>query len=499
QIDAQTVCLATGTQVNSLGRVGLSLTETYFRDRAIYWQGIYELTDQIKLTGGIRYTWDTMRSGFQVINLRYYNSTSSVVTNNGFGTINNVFSTGFNGRTLLVPTMANPAFSQGAGFCNNNVAFGYPANIQSSAIPAYDSGSAANAYFPAQDAQTKCRESHTVKTSAPTWLLGLDYKPSNDILLYGKYSRGYRQGGVIAFALDQVQDYDKEKVDTFEIGAKTSWQGSMPGYFNIAAFHNNFSNQQLQIGISCNPVANCPQTTAVLNVGKSRLQGLEIEAGISPFEGFRLEASYAYLKTRIIDLIDPTSFVLARNATLLGLDVRPLPIGSVIPNAQPHKLVLSASYRLPLDASIGKITFGATGVYSSAYRAVADPGAIQPGSCVNLGVAIPGAPATGPLTSRFVPATFGTNTNSVACSAVKPDVYASSYGVLPSSKVLNININWENVGGLPVDAAFFMTNVTKERTYLHANVQTSNTGGFLSDIIGEPQMFGFRLKMKFGS
>jgi outer membrane receptor protein involved in Fe transport len=47
-------------------------------------------------------------------------------------------------------------------------------------------GSASNAYFPASDALNHCGESHTVKTSAPTWLLGLDYKPTDDILVYAK-------------------------------------------------------------------------------------------------------------------------------------------------------------------------------------------------------------------------------------------------------------------------------------------------------------------------
>ena len=467
QIDAKTICLATGTQQHSLGRVGLSLTENYFRGRAVYWQGIYELTDQIKLTGGFRYTWDTMRSDFQLINLRYYTNTVN---------------SGFNGRTLAIPgfnTTLPGGLNQGVGFCVNNVRFGYPTVDTTT--------NTSTGYFPAANAASQCNESHTVKTSAPTWLLGLDFKPTDNVLLYGKYSRGYRQGGVASFGLDQVQDYDKEKVDTFEIGAKTSWRGAAPGYFNISAFHNNFSDQQLQIGIQCNPTANCPQTTAILNVGKSRLQGLEIEAGINPFEGFKLEASYAYLKTKIIALTDPTTYIVARNNTLAGLDLRPLPIGSAIPNAQPHKLILSASYSPPLDDSIGKITFGATWVYSSAYRAVADPGVLRVGSCINI---------TQPAGSNAANVT--TNTNLLSCAAQKPDAYASSYGVLPSSKVLNLNINWDNIGGAPVDAALFVTNVTKQRTYLHANVQAGNTGGFLSNIIGEPRMFGFRLKYRFG-
>jgi iron complex outermembrane receptor protein len=269
-----------------------------------------------------------------------------------------------------------------------------------------------------------------------------------------------------------MQDYKKEKVDTFEIGAKTSWRGSMPGYFNISAFTNNFSDQQLQIGVQCNPSSVCPQTTVLLNTGKSRLQGFEIEAGISPFEGFRLQASYAYLKTKLIDVVDVAALVQSRNPTLVGLDLRPLPVGSVIPNAVPHKLVLSGTYTLPLPESVGKLSVGATWVYTSAYRAVSDPPV--------LATPCPGV-------------TANTNINLFNCSAAVPAQFApQGYG----SKVLNLNVNWEKVGGLPVDAAFFVTNVTNEHVFLHANVQVGS--GFLSNIIGEPRMFGFRLKYSFG-
>lgn len=461
--DANQVCMATGTQQFALGRTGFSLTENYFRGRALYWQGIYSLTDQLKVTAGIRYTWDTMISNFQVINLRYYTNTVN---------------SGFNGRTLAIPgtntTLAGLA--NGVGFCNNNVQFGYPANIQ-------DGSNVANpgrGFFAAADAINQCKERHEVKTSAPTWLLGLDYKPSDDVLLYAKYSRGYRQGGVASFGLDQLQDYGKEKVDTFEVGAKASWRGTMPGYFNVSAFHNNFSDQQLQIGVQCNPTANCPQTTVILNTGKSRLSGFEIEAGIEPFEGFKLQASYAYLSTKLVDVVDVTSFVLARNNTLAGLDLRPVPVGSPIPNAVPHKLVLNGTYTLPLDQSLGKLSIGATLVYQSKYRAVSDPPVL-----VNCAVSPTGAAQT-----------VNTNINLFNCGAASPPQFASEYGILPSSKVVNLNINWEKVGGSPVDAAFFVTNLTKERTLLHANVQVGS--GFLSNIIGEPRMWGFRLRYSFG-
>ncbi len=455
QVDAATQCLigVTPTFPTSLGRFGYSSTRTNFRDKALYFQGIYSLTDQLKLTAGIRYTWDTMQSLFNVTQLRYLS---------GPALVNN---TAYNGRPISVPTLANPTFANGSGFCANDVAFGTP-------------GSAGNPYFAAQDVANRCLQNITKKSSAPTWLLGIDYKPTDDILLYAKYSRGYRQGGVIPFGLDQVQTYDKEKVDTYEIGAKTSWRGSIPGYLNASAYLNNFRDQQLQIGIQCNPSTVCPQTTAVINAGKSRMSGFEIEAGVSPFKGFKLEASYAYLNTKLLEITDVAAFVLARNPlfTAPPADIRPLPIGTPIPNAQPHKLVLSASYTLPLDESLGKITVGGTFVYSSKYRTVTDPAVLDKSTC------LAGLTVNSP--------------NTLACNAAKPVTYATEFGVLPGSKVFNLNVNWENMAGLPVDAAFFVTNVTNEKTYLHVNVQA--TAGFNSHIIGEPRMWGFRLKYRFG-
>jgi iron complex outermembrane receptor protein len=461
QVDPTTQCLL-GQTGSSLGRIGYSSTETKFTGRALYFQGIYELTDQLKITGGIRYTWDSMESTFNVTNLRYFNSITTAQTFNSASPNN-----------ITVPGILNPdgRFAGGAGWCVNNVAFGNPSLA-----------SATNPFFAAAEAPNRCLETQKVSTQAPTWLLGLDYKVLDDVLLYAKWSRGYRQGGVTPFGLDGAQIYDKELVDTYEIGAKASWRGAVPGFFNVSGFYNNFRNQQLQIGIQCNPSSSCPQTTAILNVGKSVLQGVEIEAGIQPFEGFKLQASYAYLNTKLKSIADVNAFVLARNPLFTSppADLRPIPVGAPIPNAQPHKLVISASYDLPLPESIGKITLGGTMVYSSSYRTVSDPPKLA--SCL--------------LSATGAAQTVNTNGNAFSCSAATPITYGSDFGILPSYTMFNLNVNWANVGGLPVDAAFFMTNVTNEKTFLHVNVQSSS--GYLTHIIGEPKMYGVRLKYRFG-
>jgi outer membrane receptor protein involved in Fe transport len=146
-------------------------------------------------------------------------------------------------------------------------------------------------------------------SAKPTWLVGLDYKPNDDMLLYAKYSRGYRQGAVNVSSYG-LETWGPEQVDTYEIGAKASFDGPVRGNFNIAAFYNDFSNQQLQVGTkSCeaadlltNPVQ-CPFAAApaagIANTGKSVIKGVEIDARLSPVEGLTFDFGYAYLRQQV--------------------------------------------------------------------------------------------------------------------------------------------------------------------------------------------------------
>ena len=71
-------CLGfSGGGANSLGRLSYSTTKNYFDGRAIYFQSSYNPTEKLKFTGGIRYTWDTMRSQFQVIDIRLANTVNA--------------------------------------------------------------------------------------------------------------------------------------------------------------------------------------------------------------------------------------------------------------------------------------------------------------------------------------------------------------------------------------------------------------------------------------
>jgi iron complex outermembrane receptor protein len=61
-----------------------------------------------------------------------------------------------------------------------------------------------------------------------TGVLGVDWTPDTDTLIYGKYNRGYKPGGLgcaATFCTQVATPYtDKELVDAFELGFKRDWR-----------------------------------------------------------------------------------------------------------------------------------------------------------------------------------------------------------------------------------------------------------------------------------
>ena len=157
---------------------------------------------------------------------------------------------------------------------------------------------------PTSGASANCFRQLTDSSSAPTWLGDLEYAPTQDYLIYGKYSRGYRAGVVNPAVVPPFTSVKPEKLDAYEIGAKTSFSGVLPGSFDIAAFDNEFTNQQLQLNFNPLPGTGLPATAAPINAGKSRMWGIEAGLHLNPFKGLVLTADYTYLNTKILSIPD---------------------------------------------------------------------------------------------------------------------------------------------------------------------------------------------------
>ncbi len=409
-----------------IGSISESRTKLNFDNHGVFAQATYRFTDQLSLTGGFRYTFDKI-TGFTA-------STRASLPN-----AQNIGSSFIDEASgVRIVRVCTDTFRHNLG------------NIQDPLV---------------------CRTDLTNKSNKPTWLLGLDYKPTPDVLLYAKYARGYRQGG-INFTNPGVETWGPESLDSFEVGTKTSFRGAVSGYFNLSAFYNKLNDMQVFAGLVSGQ-ANVSGGAAIVNAGKARSYGIEADVSITVFDSLRFDLGYTYLNTKVQQIASPADLL----PLLVGtpfISINPsVRQGSEFTLAPKHKLTGTATYTLPLDESIGQLSVSGTLLFQS--RQIANGG--MPASC--------GPIQTAATTSPLVPTSW--------CQAATN----RPLGVLPKRTLINLNVNWDNVAGLPIDAALFVTNLTKKTYFV-------NTGGGFSSArfadvqLGEPRMIGVRLKYRFG-
>ena len=131
------------------------------------------------------------------------------------------------------------------------------------------------------------------------WKLGLDYRATDDVLLYGYYARGFKSGGFtgrIVIAED-IGPFNPEELDTFEVGMKADLLDRRLR-LNVAAFLNKYDDMQVVQNLTFPSGAN---SATITNAGKAESKGFEIEATAVPTDGLTLTGSLAYLDAEFIE------------------------------------------------------------------------------------------------------------------------------------------------------------------------------------------------------
>jgi len=130
--------------------------------------------------------------------------------------------------------------------------------------------------------------------------LGIDWKLSDTQLVYAKTSYASKPGGYSAYVDDPAfVEYDEETSLASELGLKSSWmEGRLVS--NLAAFHNDVDNYQVERGI--NPFST---DYAVFNAAEAETYGLEfaMQYEISPTLDFL--SSIGWTHARLTDYTDP--------------------------------------------------------------------------------------------------------------------------------------------------------------------------------------------------
>ena len=185
-----------------------------------------------------------------------------------------------------------------------------------------------------------------------SWRVGVNYKPTRDVLLYALVSRGYKSGNfptVPASTTAQFAPVKQESVTAYEVGIKaTALDRRLQ--VNAAIFHYTYDDKQTR-GLVIDPIFN--QLEKLVNVPKSRINGAEIDITARPLSGLTLRAAGTWIDSKVLD------FVGINNDRVLG-DYR----GSELPFSPKWQLVGDAEYRWPLSSDLNAFA-GANVVYNS--------------------------------------------------------------------------------------------------------------------------------------
>ncbi|MEA3301357.1 MAG: TonB-dependent receptor [Pseudomonadota bacterium] len=205
----------------------------------VFLQGNYEITEQLRLTAGYRYTRDT-RDIERAPNANYIPQPGKPIN------------CGLTGTELGNPSLTT---------------------AQARATPLRN-----------------CNVREDASFSYPAYVISLDYQLNDDTFLYAKHSRASMAGSLNTREVPPPFTFavDPETVTDFEIGAKTEFLDSRVRA-NVAAFY--MEGEDVQRIINAFNSAGTGLTQFNTNTGDTEIQGIELEMTALLWEGFELNFS----------------------------------------------------------------------------------------------------------------------------------------------------------------------------------------------------------------
>lgn len=256
--DNQDIYLSTSSNTRNTFGFALLRGDDWARQRsktaAIFANGNFEVTDQVSLTAGIRYT-EAKRD--------FAGCTATPTDPNANGAFRAI-SNFYRGRNGLPPIGPIPL-----GACLTLDAQFLPAVYQD-----------------------------TLKEDNISWRVAVDYQPNENTLVYASASKGYKSGSfptLSASSYVQFFPVTQESVMAYEAGAKLTL-AHRTLQLDGAVFYYDYQDKQLR-GRNLDAVFG--PLVALVNVPKSHVQGAEIAAQWLPFEGLTINAGAAYVKTEV--------------------------------------------------------------------------------------------------------------------------------------------------------------------------------------------------------
>lgn len=180
--------------------------------------------------------------------------------------------------------------------------------------------------------------------------ISLEWRPTDDLLVYGSYSTGFKSGGFFGdFSTDapELEPYDSEEVSAIEIGAKYTFADGR-AQLDSAVFYYDYSDIQTFVPTSFGQ--------RLTNIKEADITGIDLELQAVPVEGLNIRVGLGYLDTEMNDsFIDP-------NSGLQTFD------GNELPNAAELQYTASVRYEFPISDKLSIAMQGDTKYTDDMFR-----------------------------------------------------------------------------------------------------------------------------------
>jgi len=141
-------------------------------------------------------------------------------------------------------------------------------------------------------------------------MASLDWQVTPTTMVYARVAKGFKSGGFNgrANSVAEATKYDPEQVWSYEAGFKTTLANQLR--LNGAVFDNEYKDFQARVsGLDTDPITGLPAPKlSVLNAGKLRIRGAELEAAWTPTTGLLIDGQLGYLDAKY-KVFDDARFV----------------------------------------------------------------------------------------------------------------------------------------------------------------------------------------------
>ena len=129
--------------------------------------------------------------------------------------------------------------------------------------------------------------------------VALSYDLNEDMMVFGSYASGFKSGGFFARTQNafDINSYDPEYVDTYEIGLKSEWFENRMR-FNATAFYSEYEDKQEEVIVN---LGDGNVTTIVQNAADAEIAGLELELTAQITAGLSAFINYGYIDAEFTD------------------------------------------------------------------------------------------------------------------------------------------------------------------------------------------------------